>query len=145
MRNVSDEARKVQLAGSLAGTEMDFGSLELRPREERSVSGTFLFPEAEEWSMEQPKLYSVKVSLSDGGRIVDDLIDRVGFRTVSVEGNRILVNGRAVRIKGFCRHEDHPMFGCALRQAASLRRISVLDILRWYLTISIPSGIMTAV
>lgn len=126
VRNVSDEARKVQLAGSLAGTEMDFGSLELRPREERSVSGTFLFPEAEEWSMEQPKLYLVKVSLSDGGRIVDDLIDRVGFRTVSVEGNRILVNGRAVRIKGFCRHEDHPMFGCALPYQAMVHDLNLI-------------------
>ena len=37
-----------------------------------------------------------------------------GIRTVRTEGRRILINGRPVLIKGFCRHEDHPQFGCAL-------------------------------
>ena len=42
------------------------------------------------------------------------MIDRFGFREVRVEGKDILMNGQKLRIKGFCRHEDHPQFGCAL-------------------------------
>ena len=69
----------------------------------------------EEWSPENPKLYPIKAVLKDDmGNAVDDLIDRVGFREIRLSGKDILLNGRKLRIKGFCRHEDHPNFGCAL-------------------------------
>lgn len=72
-----------------------------------------------EWSMENPTLYLLSARLLDGTGIpVDDLIDRVGFREVRVEGKRILLNDRPLKIKGFCRHEEHPQFGCALPLAA---------------------------
>ena len=67
-----------------------------------------------EWTPEHPQLYMAQAVLTQNGEAVDDLIDRVGFRTVTVSGDRILLNGRPLRIKGFCRHEDHPLYGCAL-------------------------------
>lgn len=71
------------------------------------------------WSMESPVLYRLTAVLKDeSGIAVDDLIDRVGFREVRVEGKKLLLNGRQLRIKGFCRHEDHPQFGCALPLSA---------------------------
>ena len=78
-----------------------------------------LFPQAQEWCPENPVLYLLNAVLLDTqGRETDDLIDRVGFREVRIEGKDILLNGRKLRIKGFCRHEDHPQFGCALPFAA---------------------------
>ncbi len=72
-------------------------------------------PQAREWNPETPALYTVTALLcGEGGEIVDDLTERFGFRTVKVEGKRILLNGSPLRIRGFCRHEDHPQFGCAL-------------------------------
>lgn len=74
---------------------------------------------AREWSPESPVLYTIGAVLEEaGGRAADDLIDRFGFREVKVEGKEILMNGRKRRIKGFCRHEEHPQFGCALPLAA---------------------------
>lgn len=71
------------------------------------------------WHMESPTLYRLSAQILDEtGVPVDDLIDRVGFREVRVEGKEILLNGRPVKIKGFCRHEEHPQFGCALPLAA---------------------------
>lgn len=75
--------------------------------------------QAKEWSPENPQLSYIKVIMKDAeGRPVDDLIDRVGFRQVRVEGKDILLNDKKLFIKGFCRHEDHPQFGCALPLAA---------------------------
>lgn len=34
----------------------------------------------------------------------------------------MLLNGCRLRIKGFCRHEDHPQFGCALLLTPPSRR-----------------------
>ncbi len=67
-----------------------------------------------EWAPEHPALYFVQAVLVKDGAAVDDLIERTGFREIRTEGKNILLNGRKLRIKGFCRHEDHPLFGCAL-------------------------------
>lgn len=70
---------------------------------------------AQEWNPESPVLYTVTALLcAEDGKAVDDLTDRFGFRQVQVEGRRILLNGKALKIRGFCRHEDHPQFGCAI-------------------------------
>ena len=37
---------------------------------------------------------------------------------VALSGKHILLNGAPLRIKGVCRHEDHPQYGCALPFAA---------------------------
>lgn len=67
-----------------------------------------------EWNPDAPHLYEFEAVLKKDDVIIDDLIERFGFRTVTVSGRDILVNGRKVRFKGLCRHEDHPMFGAAL-------------------------------
>ncbi len=71
------------------------------------------------WSPESPQLYELETVLKDGsGKEEDDLIDRVGFREIRILGRDLLLNGRKLFVKGFCRHEDHPQFGCALPYAA---------------------------
>lgn len=76
------------------------------------------FENVQEWLFETPQLYLIKVQVIQDGQIVDDLIERMGFREIKIDGKKILMNGRQIRIKGFCRHEDHPQFGCALPYAA---------------------------
>lgn len=60
------------------------------------------------------------------GAPFDDLIDRFGFREITVEGKRILLNGSPVKIKGLCRHEDHPQFGCALPFSAIANDLALI-------------------
>lgn len=118
VQNITD--RPLQCAVSVAiDTELaQWEDVRLAPQERKEVVKRLRFAHAESWSMEQPKLYEANAVLTMNGRPVDDLIDRFGFRVVSVEEKRIMLNGKAVRIKGFCRHEDHPQFGCALPYSA---------------------------
>lgn len=60
------------------------------------------------WDIDTPDLYSVAIT-SD----TDDLRDRVGFRKVCVENEKIMLNGREIEIRGVNRHEEHPDFGFA--------------------------------
>jgi beta-glucuronidase len=53
------------------------------------------------WSPGTPKLYEVTVG-TDG----DAVRDRIGFRTVSVKGNQILLNGEPVFLRGISLHEE---------------------------------------
>jgi len=68
----------------------------------------------EEWSPETPVLYQVELQMLREDEVIDDLMERFGFREICVQGKYILLNGKRLRIKGICRHEDHPDYGCAL-------------------------------
>ncbi len=64
------------------------------------------------WSAESPALYTLLVELCDEtGRLVEATALRVGFRDVRVAGRELLVNGKAVEIRGVNRHEFHERLG----------------------------------
>jgi beta-glucuronidase len=64
------------------------------------------------WSPEEPHLYEFEVALESGDRLEDS----VGFREVRVEGDRLLLNGRPVFLRGICSHEEFPGRGRAARE-----------------------------
>ncbi|MCG3148761.1 MAG: Evolved beta-galactosidase subunit alpha [Verrucomicrobiae bacterium] len=67
------------------------------------------------WSAEDPQLYTVLVTLKDPlGHIVEVIPQRVGFRTVEIKGDKFLINGVAVKLKGVNRHEMHTDLGRAV-------------------------------
>ena len=125
---------KLQLEGCGAVTE----NLTLKAGEEAVIEKRFRAGSVEVWDMEVTRLYEISAQLLEmpadvskdieeasplaedslNGTAFDDLIERFGFREIKTEGKDILLNGKKLRIKGFCRHEDHPMFGCALPFAA---------------------------
>lgn len=55
------------------------------------------------WSPENPKMYEVLISSAE-----DEVSDRIGFRNLSVEGTRILLNGRPFFAKSISFHEEVP-------------------------------------
>ncbi|MDO4283696.1 MAG: glycoside hydrolase family 2 TIM barrel-domain containing protein [Eubacteriales bacterium] len=112
--NLSDQTQRAAVRLRIAGEETEKQEREMKPGET-----LFSFPElrihgVQTWDMEHPALYLAQAVLEQNGEETDDWIDRIGFRTVAVEGRRVLLNGKPLRIKGFCRHEDHPQYGCAL-------------------------------
>lgn len=76
-----------------------------------SVSAALTVRNARLWNPESPELYTLTTTLSVDGREVQTNKQRVGLRQVSVEGNRLLVNGRPVKLHGANRHEVHPLHG----------------------------------
>jgi beta-galactosidase len=79
------------------------------------------------WSAETPHLYTLVVSLRDAeGHEVEATRTRIGFRTVEVRDRELLVNGRAVAIRGVNRHEHHDTFGSAVPRETVERDVAVL-------------------
>ncbi|WP_029488038.1 glycoside hydrolase family 2 protein [Candidatus Epulonipiscium viviparus] len=87
------------------------------------LENEFEFPNVLPWDMESPNLYLLKTWIIVDKEIHDDLIETVGFREITLDGNQILLNGKRIRIKGFNRHEDHPEFGCSLPYASMVHDI----------------------
>ena len=81
-----------------------------------------------EWNLEEPVLYNLCAVLSDeNGSVLDDLIDRIGFRQVEVIGSKIFLNGDELKVRGFCRHEEHPQFGSSLPLSAMEQDIMLMQ------------------
>jgi len=53
------------------------------------------------WSPESPKLYDVSLRIGQ-----DDVVEKIGFREIRVEGQTILLNGKPIKLRGICAHED---------------------------------------
>lgn len=67
--------------------------------------------DVEAWSHEIPNLYSLLLILKKNGKKLDVLKQRVGFRNVEIQGGLLLLNGKALTIKGVNRHEHDPRTG----------------------------------
>lgn len=69
---------------------------------DESGTARFSFPaNVDLWSPTNPKLYNVQVAAA-----ADQIHDRIGFRTIEVQGTRILLNGNQIRFKGISTHEE---------------------------------------
>ena len=79
------------------------------------------------WSAETPYLYTALLTLKDaGGRTIEVIPSRVGFRTVEIRGGRLLVNGQAILVKGVNRHEHSPDSGHYVERAWMVRDIELM-------------------
>lgn len=55
------------------------------------------------WSPENPKLYSVSLESSN-----DIVTEKIGFRTITTNGDDILLNGKSIFLRGVSIHEEAP-------------------------------------
>ncbi len=63
------------------------------------------------WDAEHPYLYELTTIVTHQETEVCRHTQHIGFREVKVNGNRLLINGRPVKLRGACRHDIHPTWG----------------------------------
>ncbi len=72
-------------------------------------------PGVQLWSPEQPNLYHLELSLMDGDTIVDSYTFKIGVREIIMAANEgMYLNGRKIKIKGLCIHQDAGCLGIAV-------------------------------
>jgi len=111
---------------SVAGKTLQLGEVTVPAGGAAEIQGTFPMEEVSEWTAETPTLYPLVVELLDGTNIVDDKIDRIGFRHVELQGKKFLLNGKSIRLRGYNRHEDHPLFGNAIPLEAMMTDLQIM-------------------
>jgi beta-galactosidase len=87
------------------------------------------------WESEHPRLHTLALELRAGGRSLEKVVRRAGFREIEVAGTRLFINGRAVKLRGINRHEVHPLRGRSLtpelwRKDAELFRAANMNYIR---------------
>lgn len=97
-------------------------------RVETSTLVKLVVPDAVLWEPATPNLYELTVQLFYKGELVDVYTLPIGIRTIKIEGNQILLNGKPFYLKGFCRHEDFPISGRGYLPAVLTKDFALL---RW--------------
>ena len=79
------------------------------------------------WSAEDPALYQLLLTLKDStGAVLEVVPCKVGIRKVEIRGGQLLVNGRAILLKGVNRHEFDPDRGQAITVDSMVRDIELM-------------------
>lgn len=84
-------------------------------------------PGAKLWSDETPELYTVRATLSAGGKVTDVQEETFGIRTLAWNAQEgLLVNGKPTLLRGGCFHADNGILGMAEWDDAAERRVQIL-------------------
>lgn len=85
-----------------------------------TASVSFRAKKLKRWAPDEPKLYEVSVSCGD-----DSVAEMIGFRSMDVDGTRILVNGKPVFMRCVSFHEEIPQrCGRAFSEADAVMLLS---------------------
>ncbi|MPM27546.1 Evolved beta-galactosidase subunit alpha [bioreactor metagenome] len=77
---------------------------------------SIVLPGVSPWSDESPVLYNLYITHSD-----EIILQRIGFKSVSIVGGAVMINGRYVKAKGVNRHDSDPLRGYAV-SVSDMRR-----------------------
>jgi beta-galactosidase len=80
------------------------------------------------WSLEQRNLYKLVTEVEAGGAVVDRYETPFGIRTCVFDAEKgFLLNGKSVKLKGTCNHQDHAGVGAALPDSVQYFRVRKLQ------------------
>ena len=66
------------------------------------------------WDTGKPKLYDVRVTLSQNNKILDHYETRIGFREAKFTPEGFYLNGKHLKLRGLNRHQTFPFVGQAM-------------------------------
>ena len=78
------------------------------------------------WSAETPQLYNLYITLKKGNDVLEVVRQRVGFRHIEIKNGQLLVNGKAILIKGADRHELDPDSGYVVSVKRMIQDIKIM-------------------
>ncbi|TKK65311.1 glycoside hydrolase family 2 protein [Ilyomonas limi] len=79
------------------------------------------------WSVDNPALYQLSVSLLSNGKTVDTYAEQTGIRSIRIDADSgFFLNNQNLKLKGVCIHDDAGALGVAVPEAVWRRRLQTL-------------------
>lgn len=92
--------------------------------ETAQITQTFSVSRPVRWDVDNPKLYTLKVSVLSGDAVTDEETISIGFRTFTADKDEgFFLNGKTIFLKGVCCHQDHAGVGVAVPDSVQDYRI----------------------
>lgn len=84
-------------------------------------------PQPKLWSVEQPDLYTLTVTVYKDGKVTDEYSEKVGLRSLLFDADKgFFLNGQYTKIKGVCVHQEAGALGAAVPREVWQRRLAKL-------------------
>ncbi len=79
------------------------------------------------WSLELPYLYTMETTVKAGGKVTDTYQTTFGVRTIKFDPEHgFFLNGKHVKLKGLCLHQDMGVLGTAVPDRGYEYRLEIL-------------------
>lgn len=79
------------------------------------------------WSIDNPNLYTLKTTVTKGGKVIDQSTTKTGFRTFTFDPDKgFALNNQWMKMKGVCLHHDAGALGSAVPREVWKRRLETL-------------------
>jgi beta-galactosidase len=102
-------------------------SFEIAARENLTVEAQVTLAHAALWSVEEPNLYRVVSQIESGAQVIDHDSAIFGVRSIHFDPDQgFFLNGKPVKIKGTCVHQDHAGLGIAVPDRIHYERVAAL-------------------
>lgn len=130
--NESDQAATVQLTSDILDADghpaaAAESSATVSPWSEERLVQKVRVEDPRLWSIESPHLYRLITTVKQGDAVVDTYETPFGIRTIRFDPDQgFFLNGKPVKIKGVCCHQDHAGVGSALPDRLQYYRIERL-------------------
>ena len=78
------------------------------------------------WDTASPVCYEIRTELRLDGETVDVHTARIGFRHIQWKAKSFYLNGRALKLRGLCRHQSFPYVGDAMPERMQREDVRIL-------------------
>lgn len=110
---------QIVASGSAQGT--------LEPKAEQILVQEIKIDNPQLWSVENPVLYTLRSSIEQGERVIDEVTTPFGIRTIEFDPNKgFFLNGKSMKLKGVCLHHDAGCLGAAVPKKVLERRLRLM-------------------
>lgn len=125
----SNKKQKAKLSVAIKQGNVTLFSEEqsLTIKDSAQVTFSKILPKIQQWSAEIPNLYTLDITLKDRkGHVIQAISQKIGFKSSEIKNGQLLVNGKAIYLKGVDMHEHSPKTGHVVDEATMLKDITVM-------------------
>lgn len=99
----------------------------LEPKKSTDITQKLTLSNPQLWTQENPVLYTMETIIKANGKVVDSYQTSFGVRTIAFDSEKgFLLNGKQVKLKGICLHQDAGSLGTAVPDRSYERRLEII-------------------
>ncbi len=95
--------------------------------QQKMISDSVEVKDPQLWSCESPMLYRAVTEVYENGQMIDRVVNPFGIRNISFDvNNGFQLNGKTIKLKGGCFHDDNGPLGAKAYDRAEERKVELL-------------------
>jgi beta-glucuronidase len=114
VRNYASSAQRVRVTTTFGARKLSLGTAAVGAKRFATFTRSIRIAHPRLWSIGQPNLYAVRLRANVGKQAVAGYFVQTGLRSIKIVDGHILLNGKAVNLRGVGYHEDSPQYGFAI-------------------------------